>query len=298
MILEFCMLNPEQLKMFVLTDELGSFSACAKHLGKVQSAVSQGIANLEIDLNITLFDRSTRKPTLTPEGLRLLDYAKAILRQNEELLSAALAIDKEEEPQITVAIDSALMLPKLATILKLFSEKFKVTRINLLTLESSQVAKMVANGSADIGLMFADPSFLREIELCYIGNLPFYGVCNQDHSLSTIGVVKASDLIPHREILLKDFQQELTTELPTFGAEHWYANNFNEIKTLVTAGLGWAYIPAHLIEQKIADNRLVQLNFSFDHKPWSPPIDCITQKNRTMGISLSWLFEQIKTLLD
>ncbi|TRX57842.1 LysR family transcriptional regulator [Thalassomonas sp. M1454] len=292
------MLNPEQLKMLVLTDELGSFSACAKHLGKVQSAVSQGIANLEIDLNVSLFDRSTRKPTLTPEGLRLLDYAKAILRQNEELLSAAAAIDKAEEPQVTFAIDSALMLPKLADILKQFSEKFKVTRINLMTIESSQVATMVANGSADIGLMFADPNFLREIELCYIGNLPLYGVCRKSHPLAMLETVKAGDLIPHREILFKDFQQSKKTELPTFGAEHWYANNFHEIKTLVETGLGWAYIPEHMVGKNHSEQDLKKLNFSFDHKPWSPPIDCITQKNRAMGVSLTWLYEQLKGLLD
>lgn len=44
------MYNIEQLKMLVLCAELGSFSACARNLGKVQSAVSQGIANFEINL--------------------------------------------------------------------------------------------------------------------------------------------------------------------------------------------------------------------------------------------------------
>ena len=45
------MYNIEQLKMFVYAVELGSFSGSARHLGKVQSAVSQGISNLEIDFN-------------------------------------------------------------------------------------------------------------------------------------------------------------------------------------------------------------------------------------------------------
>ncbi|MGB1280461.1 MAG: helix-turn-helix domain-containing protein, partial [Vibrio cyclitrophicus] len=54
------MYNIEQLKMFVYAVELGSFSASARQLGKVQSAVSQGISNLEIDFNVQLFDRSTR----------------------------------------------------------------------------------------------------------------------------------------------------------------------------------------------------------------------------------------------
>ncbi len=83
------MYNLEQLQMFVETAHLGSFSACARKLGKVQSAVSQGIANLEIDLDRSLFDRSTRKPSLTLAGERLFSYAQAILLQMDELDSAA-----------------------------------------------------------------------------------------------------------------------------------------------------------------------------------------------------------------
>ncbi|WP_211217128.1 LysR family transcriptional regulator [Psychromonas hadalis] len=74
------MYNLEHLRMFVESAQSGSFSACARKLGKVQSAVSQGIANLEIELNTTLFDRSTRKPSLTPQGERLLPFARSVLQ--------------------------------------------------------------------------------------------------------------------------------------------------------------------------------------------------------------------------
>lgn len=47
---------------------LGSFSAAARKLGKSQSTVSTAIANLEIDLGLNLFDRSSRKPMLTEHG--------------------------------------------------------------------------------------------------------------------------------------------------------------------------------------------------------------------------------------
>jgi DNA-binding transcriptional LysR family regulator len=90
------MYNLEQLKMFVETADSGSFSACARRLGKVQSAVSQGIANLEVDLDCQLFDRSTRKPSLTKEGFRLLEYAKAVLLQNQEMQLAAQAISNQQ----------------------------------------------------------------------------------------------------------------------------------------------------------------------------------------------------------
>ena len=64
--------SPEALTAFAEAATLGSFSAAARKLGKSQSTVSTAIANLEIDLGITLFDRSTRKPALTEHGRVML----------------------------------------------------------------------------------------------------------------------------------------------------------------------------------------------------------------------------------
>ena len=62
--------SPEALLAFAEAATLGSFSAAARKLGKRQSTISEAIANLEIDLGLTLFDRSTRQPTLTEAELR------------------------------------------------------------------------------------------------------------------------------------------------------------------------------------------------------------------------------------
>ena len=62
------MASHEVLQAFVQAATQGSFSAAARKLGKSQSTVSAAVASLEIDLNVVLFDRSSRKPTLTPAG--------------------------------------------------------------------------------------------------------------------------------------------------------------------------------------------------------------------------------------
>lgn len=62
------MAHPDQIQAFVMAAELGSFSAAARQMGKVQSAVSTAIANLEIDAGVELFDRSGRAPVLTEEA--------------------------------------------------------------------------------------------------------------------------------------------------------------------------------------------------------------------------------------
>jgi DNA-binding transcriptional LysR family regulator len=81
------MLNLDHLRAFVWAVECGSFSAAARKLGKAQSAVSTAIANLEIDSDVELFDRSKRSPVLTTEGEALLPFARSVLLGSQEFMS-------------------------------------------------------------------------------------------------------------------------------------------------------------------------------------------------------------------
>ncbi|CAN7213216.1 MULTISPECIES: LysR family transcriptional regulator [unclassified Variovorax] len=60
------------LESFVRSAEAGSFSAGARQLGLTPAAVSKNVARLEAGLGVRLFQRSTRKLTLTESGERLL----------------------------------------------------------------------------------------------------------------------------------------------------------------------------------------------------------------------------------
>ena len=77
------MYSLEQLKIFVTVCEAGSFSAAARQLKRAQSGVSQSIANLEIAIDKTLFNRDKNTPVLTKQGTALLPIAKSILHQQQ-----------------------------------------------------------------------------------------------------------------------------------------------------------------------------------------------------------------------
>jgi DNA-binding transcriptional LysR family regulator len=291
------MYNLEQLKMFVITAESGSFSACAKRLGKVQSAVSQGIANLEIDLGCQLFDRSTRKPSLTTEGIRLLEYAKAVILQNQELQLAAQAIHNQIETHLTLAVDSSSVLPDLIDSIKQFSNLFPTTQFNLITGTSSQVLQWVRDGDADMGLMFANTNLHRGVNLSYIGNLAFYGMCHKDHPLTQLETVSETQLINHRQIIAKDWTTNGTDQFMPLGPNTWFTNNFHEVKALIKSSLGWGYLPKHLVQTELESGEMVALNLSFDHKPWNPPIERIMPKNKPTGPALAWLSEELTKVI-
>ncbi|MFT5644159.1 MAG: DNA-binding transcriptional LysR family regulator [Janthinobacterium sp.] len=72
-------LSIETLFMFVQSAALGAFSGAARQPGKQQSTVSEAIANLEIDLGLTLFNGATRRPALTGHGKAMLMPAQQVL---------------------------------------------------------------------------------------------------------------------------------------------------------------------------------------------------------------------------
>src|SRR3954469_16089248 len=68
-----------QLSAFVAVAEAGTFTRAADRLGVVQPAVSQAVGRLESELGLVLFERSSRRVTLTSAGAALLPEARAVL---------------------------------------------------------------------------------------------------------------------------------------------------------------------------------------------------------------------------
>src|SRR3979409_956624 len=75
------------LESFVRSAETGGFSAAARRLSLTPAAVSRNVAILERNLGIRLFQRSTRKLTLTEAGERFLHA----IRDNLDELQASIA---------------------------------------------------------------------------------------------------------------------------------------------------------------------------------------------------------------
>lgn len=100
------MLNEQRFKglvVFVCVAEAGSFTAAAERLSLTNSAVSKSVARLEERLNIKLFERTTRRLSLTDAGRTYYQTCKTILA---ELDDAETEIHgDQDEPRGRVRID-------------------------------------------------------------------------------------------------------------------------------------------------------------------------------------------------
>ena len=119
--------SPEALTAFVESVACGSFSAAARRLRKSQSTISTAIANLEADLGVTLFDRTSRQPTLTPQGEQVLSYVKAILAASDRLDELAISLSGNTEARLTFVLSDTLHPDVLEDLLAQFDRRFPHT---------------------------------------------------------------------------------------------------------------------------------------------------------------------------
>src|SRR5678810_1069601 len=83
----------DQLRALVTVVEEGTFSAAARKLRRVQSAVSSSMANLEERLGLPIWDRSKKVATLTVQGRAVVAAARRVLAEADALrqLSSTMA---------------------------------------------------------------------------------------------------------------------------------------------------------------------------------------------------------------
>lgn len=142
-----------QLSYFVTIVEAGSLSAAAQNLGVAQPALSQHIANLEQELDVSLLERSSRGVSTTPAGDLLYEHARTIVRQIERAETDVRHLGQSPSGEIVVVLAasvSQIVAPALAAAV---AERFP--EVNLIIQEgmSINIARLVESGRADLAFV-------------------------------------------------------------------------------------------------------------------------------------------------
>ena len=96
----------DQLRIFLAIVDTGSFAAAGRRLGRAVSVISYGIANLEAQLGLVLFEREgTRKPQLTVAGRALLTETRAIAAGVDGLRARVKGLLDGLEAEVDLAVD-------------------------------------------------------------------------------------------------------------------------------------------------------------------------------------------------
>jgi DNA-binding transcriptional LysR family regulator len=101
-------LTPEALTMMDTIARTGSFAAAARELGKVPSALTYNVRQLEESLDVLLFDRSSRQARLTDAGQELLDEGRRLLAEMLAVSNRVRRVATGWETQLTLAVDGVV----------------------------------------------------------------------------------------------------------------------------------------------------------------------------------------------
>src|SRR5262245_5333266 len=145
-------LTLDQLRVLVAVAETGSFSAAARRLGRVQSAISQTVQSLEAALGIAVFERDGKTPRLNDAGRVILDDARHLLRGADTLRARAESIAADVEPELTLVVDAIFPDDILMASLKALSAAHPCLPVTLYTEALGAAEQRLRDGAARLGI--------------------------------------------------------------------------------------------------------------------------------------------------
>jgi DNA-binding transcriptional LysR family regulator len=154
-----------KLEIFARVAELGNFSKAAESLHMAQPAVSIAVRKLEEELQTRLFDRSGRQIKITAEGAVLLEKARRILREVEDLGSSAGSMKGLMSGELTIACPSMLATYFLPELLSGFLSKHPGLKAAVTQAGTTRVEQMLRDDEIEIGITTSSASTEGDLEI-------------------------------------------------------------------------------------------------------------------------------------
>jgi len=277
----------EQIRLFASVAEGQSFSAVGRQIQRAQSAVSNAIAQLEDDLGVRLFERSSgRQPRLTDEGAALLEEAREVLRQCQRLEGRALGLVRGEEVCLRLAQDEAMPYQPVLDSLEALAQQFPLLEVQLASGAQGDVARKLLEQRADLGLLFHHEHMPDALERQRLGTIEMVTVCGVGHALASVGHVDRRELARHRQLLMAP-QDSHYPGGEQLSPSVWRADSFYAMAELLMRNLGWGWLPRHVVQYPTYQNQLVELS-----SDWTPPplvVELVCRRDEALGPAARWL---------
>lgn len=247
-----------QLRSFCLAATEGNFTTAAKLLGISAPTVWQQVRALERRLKTTLLRRRGRNVELTPEGQTLLELVQPHVSGLDSLEPLFAAQQQLLPQQLVVASIPYLVSSYLVEPVREFSLAHPAVKLKLqVCVWFEEVARMVEQGQADLGVLFYDRDQQRSPHLKYerLFDLRFALLTPAGHPLAQKKRILPQDVIEYPWIVPPEAsfaRRSLTQFLHRHhldGQAHIVMETalLDIIKKYVAAGVGIAFV--HIAEQ-------------------------------------------------
>jgi DNA-binding transcriptional LysR family regulator len=190
-----CPVDIRDLDYFLACCKAGSFTAAAREVHIVQSAMSCAIARLEKELGSTLFYRNMTPLALTEHGVALQAPAQRILDAVQAARDEVAAVSGQVRGTVTLGSTLHTGRIDLAGVLADIRDRHPDVVIKLRQWGSAELVQAVRDGSVDIALTANQRGNApRGIEMHQLFSEAMVFVCRPDHPLSHRSSVAVPDL--------------------------------------------------------------------------------------------------------
>lgn len=253
-------LTLDQLRVLVTIADTGSFSAAARKLGRVQSAISQMIGTLEQTQGIVLFDRSAHRPRLTDIGQVMLNQARLVLASAQRFEALAGGARTGLEAELPLAIDPLTPTAPLIDSLHALRATWPDMPVTFHTEGLGGAERRLRDGSAALGLCLLLPTVPDDLVAWPLLDLALLPVVAPGHPLAQLQrPVDADDLARYVQLVLSDPVDQHGAQYGVVSPRRWrFVDNGRRLDFLL-AGLGWCKMPTHIVTPMLNDGRLVLL---------------------------------------
>lgn len=250
----------DQLTAFLAVVEEGTFSGAGRRLGRVQSAVSYAIAQLEAALGSRLFERGGRTVVLTDAGRRLAAEARLVLSQARALSEVAAGLQQQVEPELTLVVDPIYPLQRLGRALQTMSAQFPTVLVRVESALLSDASEVVRGGRADLGICNLAADSASGLHTRHLGVVTMVPVCAPSHPLARTTAPQDSDVLTqHTQVVQSQRLASADEDQGVLSPRTWRVTALELKERLILDGIGWGSLPASRAEPLLAVGRLVRL---------------------------------------
>ena len=274
------------MELFVRVVEEGSFSATARSLGVTPSAVSRQVSQLEVELGARLFNRTTRKQSLTETGEVYFQHASRIVSDLSEARLAVSRLTDTPSGNLHITVEADFALAFVAPILMEFLSRYPLVRVRLST--GAGMMDLV-DGGLDLAIRIGhlDNSSLIARRIAVSRSL----VCASPGYIKRSGTPNhPSELEAHSCLSFRTRPGKSTwgfklphgtLDVPITGRLN--VDNLLFLRNAALAGLGIIMIPTWMTSDEISRGELVPLLEDFPLVPPSTPVHAVFAHNRHLA---------------
>ena len=297
-------LTPEALAMMDTIARSGSFAAAARELGKVPSALTYSVRQLEEALDVLLFDRSSRQAQLTAAGEELLREGRRLLHEIDAVANRVRRVACGWETQLTIAADDIVARPTLFELIEAFyahrpdgPDAPPGTRLRLRHEVLAGTWEALVSGAADLAIGvagdFANPG---GIEVRAYGEVRFVFVVAPHHPLAAAVEPIGDDvLVQQRAVAVSDTAtrlQAITVHLLP-GQDVLTVPSTEAKIAAIMRGLGCGFAPQPLVRAQIEAGRLVEKRTVRAGRTVPLHYAWRSERQAAQGLALQWWLERL-----